>query len=165
MVYCILFMVVSVFLGCQRLPSAAPVVMSRTTLESDSLVSRLFSLLAQERREVHRDSFIMMSKYIERTVVNENGDTTRHDTHTEITTAQYQALRNENSILIARIDSLEKVRNRVDTVPVPVEVRMPYPVERELSAWERFRLWAFWPLAALALAAGFAWVWLRRKDP
>ena len=105
-----------------RSTTIPPVVVTQSSLQSDSLVRSLFYLIASTSKEVRRDSFIRMERYVERTTVNENGDILRHDTRTEITTEQYQALEKENKTLQMRIDSLERVKNRVDTVPVPYEV-------------------------------------------
>ena len=139
-----------------------PVVVTQTSLQSDSRVRSLFSLIASTSKEVRRDSFIHMERYVEKTTVNENGDTLRHDTRTEITTEQYQALEKENKALRMRIDSLERVKNRVDSVPVPYRVEVPVPVEMELSWWQRIRLKAFFPLV-ICVAALIAWSFLRRK--
>lgn len=150
--------------GCSRRTTMPPVVVTQTSLQSDSLVRSLFSLIAGTSKEVRRDSFIHMERYVEKTTVNENGDTLRHDTRTEITTQQYQALEKENKALRMRIDSLERVKNRVDSVPVPVpyRVEVSVPVEMELSWWQRTRLKAFFPLV-ICVAALIAWSFLRRK--
>lgn len=43
------------------------------------------------------------------------------------------------------------------------EVRgVPYPVASGLTWWERFRLRAFWPLAACCVLLGLVVVWMRR---
>ena len=148
--------------GCGRRTTMPPVVVTQTSLQSDSLVRSLFSLIAGTSKEVRRDSFIHMERYVEKTTVNENGDTLRHDTRTESTTQQYQALEKENKALRMRIDSLERVKNRVDSVPVPYRVEVSVPVERELTWWQRIRLKAFFPLV-ICVAALIAWSFLRRK--
>ena len=156
------FMVVAGLWGCSHRPTAPPVIVTQTSLQSDSLVRSLFSMLVTNQRESRTDSFVRTERYSEKTTVNENGDTLRHDTRTEVSTEQYNKLERENRVLMARIDSLERVRNRVDTVPVPYEVRVPYPVERELTWWQRTRLNAFFPLV-VCVAALIAWSFLRRK--
>lgn len=148
--------------GCSRHTSMPPVVVTQTSLQSDSLVRSLFSLLVSAQKDVRTDSFVRTERYTEKTTVNENGDTLRHDTRTEISTEQYRALEHENRVLCARVDSLEKTRSQVDTVPVPYEVKVPYPVERRITAWETVRLWAFWPLV-ICVAAIIGWRFLRRR--
>ena len=144
--------------GCSRKTTMPPVVVTQTSLQSDSLVRSLFSLIASERGEVRTDSFVRTERYFERTTVNERGDTLRHDTRSEISTEQYRALERECRMLRLRVDSLERVKCRIDSVPVPYEVEVPVPVERELSAWERARLNSWWWLAvALVGVAGYAW--------
>lgn len=43
---------------------------------------------------------------------------------------------------------------------VPVIVPEPYPVEKELSAWQSVQIGSFWPLLAIVLASA---VWIFRK--
>ncbi|MBD5279084.1 MAG: hypothetical protein HDS35_00870 [Bacteroides sp.] len=155
-------MVMDGLAGCSHRATMPPVVVTQTSLQSDSLVRSLFSLLVSERKEVRTDSFVRTERYFERTTVNENGDTLRHDTRSEISTEQYQALEKENKVLQMRIDSLEHVKCRVDSVPVPYKVEVPVPVERELSWWQRTQLDAFFPLV-ICVAALIAWSFLRRK--
>ncbi len=47
--------------------------------------------------------------------------------------------------------------DRVDSVPVPYEVRVPVPVERKLTAWEKVRLRTWWAVTA-ALVASLMWL-------
>ncbi len=151
--------------GCSR-RSMPPVVVTQTSLQSDSLVRSLFTLFVADRLETSSDSFVSKERYIEKATVNENGDTLRLDTHTEISTSQYHALQRENRLLRARIDSLEHSKNRVDTVPVPYEVRVPYPVERKLTKWEKVKMdfggFAIGGLCASAVVIALS-AWLARK--
>lgn len=162
MLAAVAFMVVVGLWGCSHRATAPPVVVTQTSLRSDSLVRSLFSMLVSDRREACTDSFVRTECFTEKTTVNENGDTLRHDTRTEVSTEQHQKLERENRILRLRVDSLERVRNRVDTVPVPYEVRVPCPVERELTWWQRTRINAFFPMV-MCVAAIIAWGFLRRK--
>ncbi len=157
----LLIILIVVCAGCSR-KTAPPVVVTQTSLQSDSLVRSLFTLFVTDHKETRSDSFVFNKSYVEKATVNEKGDTLRLDTHTETSTAQYQALERDNRVLRSRIDSLEKVKNRVDTVPMPYEVRVPVEVERKLNTWEKFRLRAFWPLV-VCVAAIIGWRFLRRR--
>lgn len=158
----VVFMVVVGLWGCSHRATAPPVVVTQTSLRSDSLVRSLFSMLVSDRREACTDSLVRTERFTEKTTVNERGDTLRHDTRTEVSTEQHRALERENRILRLRVDSLERANIRVDTVPVPYEVRVPYPVERELTWWQRTRINAFFPMV-MCVAAIIAWGFLRRK--
>lgn len=58
-----------------------------------------------------------------------------------------------------------KDRWRYDTVAVvrTDSVRVPYPVEKELSWWEKTRLYSFPILVAIVAVLSFVVVWLARK--
>lgn len=45
------------------------------------------------------------------------------------------------------------VETKTQTIYKYREVKIPVPVEKELSAWQKFRLQSFWVLVAVALAA------------
>lgn len=45
------------------------------------------------------------------------------------------------------------VETKTQTIYKDREVKIPVPVEKELSAWQKFRLQSFWVLVAVALAA------------
>lgn len=144
--------------GCTHRGVSPPVIMTQRSLQSDSLVGSLLRMLVSERSELRRDSLVRFERYTEKTTVNERGDTVRNDTHTEISTMEYKALESENRLLLKEIDSLRKVRNRVDTVPKPYEVKVPYPTERSITMWEKIRLTTWWWIAA---ALGGLLVWFR----
>ncbi len=105
----LLIILIVVCAGCSR-KTAPPVVVTQTSLQSDSLVRSLFALFVTNHKETRSDSFIFKKSYVEKATVNEKGDTLRLDTHTEVSTAQYQALERDNRILQLRIDSLERVK-------------------------------------------------------
>lgn len=58
-----------------------------------------------------------------------------------------------------------KDRWRYDTMAVVKtdSVRVPYPVEKELSWWEKTRLYSFPILVAIVAVLSFVVVWLARK--
>ena len=137
--------------GCRS--QSPPTVVTHTTLESDSIMHLMASLLAGSRQERRVDSIILTERTHERVILSETGDTLRHATRTEISREQYMALERECRELRMQIDSLRKTSCRVDSVPVPYEVKVPVPVERELTAWEKTRLRTWWPLAVALTVA------------
>ncbi len=96
----------------------------------------------------------------ESATVNEAGDTLRHEVKDKEATVYVHLEESERAVLLARIDSLERVKAQRDTVYIDKEVKVTTLVERELSVWERFRLrtWA-WLAIALAVLAGYTWRW------
>lgn len=58
---------------------------------------------------------------------------------------------------VARVDTLVKVEQNEVPVPYP----KPYPVEKELSWWQKMLMW----LGAFAIGIGGGWIWwrVRRK--
>lgn len=45
------------------------------------------------------------------------------------------------------------IETKIQTIYKDREVKIPMPVEKELTAWQKFRLNAFWVLVAVAIAA------------
>lgn len=83
--------------------------------------------------------------------VNENGDTLRTDTR--FIYLRDRETERENERLRAIVDSLRSVK--VDSVPVP------YPVERELSRWERTKVdFGGYAMALLGAVIAVAVTWL-----
>lgn len=83
--------------------------------------------------------------------VNDSGDTLRTDT--QLIYARDRSLERVNDSLRSVIDSLRSVK--VDSVPVP------YPVERELSRWERTKIdYGGFAIAAIGAVICAAVAWL-----
>lgn len=143
------------FGGC-RATKYVPVERVRTEyVEADTsaIFNRLLSHFeAQREKERRADSLVDRLK--ETVVINEQGDTTKHYL------LQYVYLSADHSQLLAsenadRDNTLSGQRIttasvRVDSVPVP------YPVEKELTAWQRVKMdYGGVAIAALAAAVIF----------
>lgn len=103
-------------------------------------------------------------------------DTLYHDVPSQtaqvITHDSVSQLENDYAVSVVSLNKdgtlTHKLNTKPQSVPVPFEkpvetktqtiykdreVKIPVPVEKELSAWQKFRLQSFWVLVAVALAA------------
>ncbi len=137
------FMVTIGLWGCSRRSMPPVVTETHTSLSSDSLTGFMARLLLSQQILRETESFDRTERFSETIVLNEQGDTTRHDTHSEVSTSYVSKLEKENRILRAQLDSISKVKSRVDSVRVPV----PYPVEkiveveRDVPWWQKALQW------------------------
>lgn len=146
----------SILSGCSPKNSPPAVVKeSHTSVNMDSVTGIIVRMLQSQQTFRQSEQFNRTERTRETTVINEHGDTTRHDTHTEINTEYISSLEREAKVLRQENDSLRHIKSQIDSVavPVPYKVEIPVPVERELSAWEKTRLKTWWWLAT-ALAIG-----------
>ena len=126
-------------------------------------ILRTFRESVRSREQSH-DTVIFMRN--ERVTVNEQGDTIGHDTDTRTykSTSREKELEKENEMLRDSLGILS-ARQSVERVD---SVRVPYPVERELSRWERVKMdfggAAIWGLAGAVLAiALLKWLAIKRR--
>ena len=126
--------------------------------DTSAIYARLVRLFeSRSEKEARSDSIIDRS--IETVTLNEKGDTTRHDKERIV----YRSTNRERELehRVAQQDSvIAALRARLDSVKTD-SVAVPCPVVRELTSWERFRLEAFWWLAA-ALAIAVVWIAARK---
>ncbi len=112
------------------------------------------------RKEVASDSVVDRQK--ETVVLKENGDTARHDRERIVYVSSRREkelehkLTQRDSIIAALRLQLESIK--ADSIPVP------YPVERELTRWERAKMdFGGMAIGAVAAAVCVAVVWLVKK--
>ena len=87
--------------------------------------------------------------------VSDSGDTVRTDV--EKVYVRDAKLVIENALLQAEVDSLRSASKHTEYIEVPKVVE----VERQMTAWQRFRIGAFWWLVgAIALSA----IWIKRTS-
>lgn len=145
------FGLMGVLSGCSSRKALEPAIVteSRSTSFSDSLAQEITRLMVLMQTQRQSETTNQVERVRETTVLNERGDTTRHDTSTERSTTYILRLEQENMMLQREVDSLRNVRDRVDSVsvPVPYKVEVPVPVGRELTRWERGRINSWWWLA------------------
>lgn len=128
-------------------------VVADTTAIYDRLM-RLFESLRE--KEMRSDSLVDRSK--ETVILNEQGDTTRHDKERTV----YRSTNRERELehKVTQQDSIINALRLQLQFQKTDSVAVPYPVERELTRWKRIRL-SSWPWLAAALALCTAWL-LRR---
>lgn len=125
------------FTGCSK-TVYVPVETTRTVLDTDSVDRLIQTMLLHSLKERETETVIVtVSKTV---TVNEDGDTLSKET--ERTTDRLKVTESREAMLLATIDSLQKVKNRVDSVDRAV----PYPVEvvkevNRLSWWQETLAW------------------------
>ncbi len=112
------------------------------------------------RKETASDSVVDRQK--ETVVLKENGDTARHDRERIV----YVSSRRENELehkLTQRDSIIAALRLQLESIKAD-SVPVPYPVERELTRWERAKMdFGGMALGAVAVAICVVVVWLARK--
>ena len=113
-------------------------------------------------RQQSSDSLTHILK--ETTTLNEQGDTTKHD-KTEYIYMSSQKETEYNQIIKEQRDSIGILNARLESVKAD-SVPVPYPVERELTRWEKTKMdfggAAIWGLGGALIAIGIL-AWLARK--
>lgn len=125
-------------------------------------LSQLISLLREQLHSKERTIDSLMQSHKERLVLNDKGDTLRHDT--EHTVYRYSSREKElERELLMRDSVIERLRAeqssiKADSIPVP------YPVEKKLTRWEQTKLdVGGMAIGGFAIALCIAVVWLIRK--
>lgn len=134
----ITFMIIVGLCGCRT--QYVPVETIRTEYreaDTTAIYNRLLLLFeSRNQKESRSDSLVDRTK--ETVILNEKGDTAKHirDRYVYISTNREKELETENKtlrdslyVLNARFESI-----KTDSIPVP------YPVERELSTWEKAKM-------------------------
>lgn len=145
-------LIIAALTGCKT-TKYVPVKAVRTEyVEADTtaIYNRLLSHF-EALREKERRSDSLFDRMKETVVIRENGDTARHDQLRIVyrATNREKELERENiekdSTIATLIKQLSMVR--VDSVPVP------YPVEKELTAWQQTKMdYGGYALTLVALA-------------
>lgn len=129
--------------------------------DTTAIYDRLMRMFESMRKtETRNDSLVDYGR--ETVVLNESGDTTRHDRERIVyrSTNREMELEQKVSTQDSIIDALRLQLTSVKSDSIPV----PYPVERQLSRWERTKVdWGGWAMLALAvIIASFVWFWKRK---
>lgn len=118
----------------------APVVVENITEQQDSIIEKHTEMEKEQTNTKEQTKESTTEKVT--IVVNTEGDTIRTDR--EKTTVIDHWLMMENIRLQAKIDSLILNQNLKEKIEIPVPYPVEVKVEREFTAWEKFRLSAFW---------------------
>ena len=112
------------------------------------------------QKELQVDS--LMQSHNERLVLNDKGDTLRHDRETIVYRSSHRETELER-LLDAKNDSIRYLRQQLESIKAD-SIPVPYPVEKPLSRWEQTKM-DFGGIAfgGVAVALCIAVVWLIRK--
>lgn len=122
------------------------------------VIKTLTERLHQKERQV--DS--LMQSHNERLVLNDKGDTLRHDRETIVYRSSHRETELER-LLEAKNDSIRYLRQQLESIKVD-SIPVPYPVEKPLSRWEQTKMdFGGFALGGVAVVLCIAVVWLIRK--
>lgn len=138
--------------GCRTKLPYIPVESKTDTRDSiiyrDSVVER--EVISKRDSTVIKDSTVI--------IMDDKGNIIRTELYRE--KERFRELNSDYRLLQARYDSLYRSKQ--------TEIEIPYPVEKELSRWQQFKMdiggWAIGVLSGLALLGiGYAVWWLIRR--
>lgn len=122
------------------------------------VIKSLTERLHQKERQV--DS--LMQSHNERLVLNDKGDTLRHDRETIVYRSSHRETELEK-LLEAKNDSIRYLRQKLESIKAD-SIPVPYPVEKPLSRWEQTKMdLGGFALGGIAVVLCIAVVWLIRK--
>lgn len=122
------------------------------------VIRTLTERLSHKERQV--DS--LMRSHNERLVLNDNGDTLRHDRETVVYRSSYREKELER-LLESKTDSIRELVRRLESIKAD-SIPVPYPVERQLSKWEQTKMdFGGFALGGVAAALCIVVVWLIKK--
>ena len=165
--YALIFMSFALFLimcGCKT--QYVPVETVRTEYreaDTTAIYNRLLRIF-ESRKEKDSRSDSLIDRMKETVVINEQGDTTRHDKERIV----YKATAREKELeqMLEQADRLIRDMHTQLLSAKSDSIQVPYPVERELSRWERTKMdfggIAFGGVGASVLIIALL-AWLARK--
>lgn len=141
------------FTGCR---SRIPYVPIESNIETRDSVITHDSIIIKEKI-VTRDSTVIKDSTV--IVIDDKGNVIRTELYRE--RERYRELNSDYILLQAKYDSLLNAKQK--------EIQVPYPVERELSRWEQFKMdiggWAIGLLSGIVLfGVGYIIIWLVRRN-
>lgn len=149
--------------GCTT-TRTVPVEMVRTEYvgADTTALMQLVSYLREQVRSKERTIDSLMQSYSERLVLNDNGDTLRHDRERIVYRSSYREKELEREL--TRRDSVIKdLRTQLESVKSD-SIPVPYPVEKKLTQWQQTKMdFGGFALGGVAVALCIAVVWLIRK--
>ncbi len=122
------------------------------------VIKTLTERLHQKERQV--DS--LMQSHNERLVLNDKGDTLRHDRETIVYRSSHRETELER-LLESKNDSLRYLRQQLESIKAD-SIPVPYPVEKPLSRWEQTKMdFGGMAIGGLIIALCVAVAWLIKK--
>ena len=130
----------------------------RDNKDLQNIIKSLTERLHQKERQV--DS--LMQSYRELLVLSDNGDTLRHDREKIVYRSSYREKELEK-LVESKSDSIRELMQRLESVKSDT-IRVPYPVEKQLTQWEQTKMdFGGFALGGVAAALCIAVIWLIRK--
>lgn len=130
----------------------------KDNIELLDVIKSLTERLHQKERQV--DS--LTQSHNERLVLNDKGDTLRHDRETIVYRSSHRE-RELEKLLESKNDSIRYLRQKLESIKAD-SIPVPYPVERSLSRWEHAKMdFGGFALGGIAVVLCIAVVWLIRK--
>lgn len=118
--------------------------------------------LTERVRQKERQVDSLMQSHSERLVLNDKGDTLRHDRETIVYRSSHRE-RELEKLLESKNDSIRYLRQKVESVKADT-IPVPYPVEKKLTRWEQTKMdFGGFALGGVAVALCVAVIWLIRK--
>ncbi len=122
------------------------------------VVKSLTERLYQKERQV--DS--LMRSRNERLVLNDKGDTLRHDTELVVYRASHREKELER-LLESKSDSIRELRQRLESVKSD-SIPVPYPVEKQLTKWQQTKMdFGGIAIGVIIAVVCIAVIWLIKK--
>lgn len=122
------------------------------------VIKSLTERLHQKERQV--DS--LMQSHNERLVLNDKGDTLRHDRETIVYRSSHRETELER-LLESKNDSIRYLRQQLESIKAD-SIPVPYPVEKPLSRWEQTKMdLGGMAIGGLIIALCVAVAWLIKK--
>lgn len=149
--------------GCTR-TTYVPVESVRTEYvgADTTALMRLVGYLREQVRSKDRAIDSLMQSYSERLVLNDKGDTLRHDRERIVYRSSYRQKELEK-LLESKNDSIRYLRQKLESIKAD-SIPIPYPVDRKLTKWERAKMdFGGFALGGVAVVVCAIVVWLIRK--
>lgn len=123
-----------------------------------NVIKSLTERLHQKEQQV--DS--LMQSYRELLVLSDKGDTLRHDREKIVYRASHRESELEK-LVESKNDSIRELLRQLESVKSD-SIRVPYPVERKLSRWEKAKMdFGGFAMGGVVIALCIAVVWLIKK--
>ncbi len=123
---------------------------------------RLVRSLTEQVTQKDRQIDSLMHSRNERLVLNDRGDTLRHDLETIVYRSSHREKELER-LVESQSDSIRELRRQLESVKADT-IPVPYPVEKRLTRWERVKVdyGGAAIVAVVAVACAAVW-WLARR--
>lgn len=159
----LLLLLVCAMCGCKTQYVPMETVRTEYVRTDSSLYTSIVKMLSDIERSKQATSDSIIHRIRESVTKNEAGDTTDYRLTEYIYMSSREKAEYEKTIR-ERDDSIERLNTRLDSQKTDT-IRVPYPVEKQLTKWEKTKMdlggIAIW--GVIALVIGAILVWLAKK--